>query len=95
MPVHKPAGCGSSFGPAPRCSRLACSPRTTAARTPPSAGGRIVGVPVALLLLHDLRETYVTAHAAEIACVILGQAAKAERDAELVATAEQGLEEAD
>jgi hypothetical protein len=28
-------------------------------------------------------------------CVILGQAAKAERDAELVATAEQGLEEAD
>lgn len=49
----------------------------------------------ALLLLHDLRETYVTAHAAEIAWVILGQAAKAARDAELVATAEQGIEEAE
>jgi hypothetical protein len=66
-----------------------CGPDTTV------SGGRIVGVPVALLLLHDLRETYVTAHAAEIACVILGQAAKATRDAELVATAEQGLEEAE
>ena len=32
---------------------------------------------------------------AEIAWVILGQAAKAARDAELVTTAEQGLEEAE
>ena len=49
----------------------------------------------AILLLHDLRDTYVSAHEAEIAWVILGQAARAARDAELVTTAEQGLEEAE
>jgi hypothetical protein len=49
----------------------------------------------AMLLLHDLRETYVSAHEAEIAWVILRQAAKAARDADLVTTSEQGLEEAE
>jgi hypothetical protein len=49
----------------------------------------------AMLLLHDLRETYVSAHGAEIAWVILRQAAKAARDADLVTTSEQGLEEAE
>jgi hypothetical protein len=48
-----------------------------------------------MLLLHDLRETYVSAHDAEIAWVMLRQAAKAARDTELVATAEEGLEEAE
>jgi hypothetical protein len=48
-----------------------------------------------MLLLHDLRETYASAHDAEIAWVILSQAAKAARDTELVATAEEGLEEAE
>jgi hypothetical protein len=48
-----------------------------------------------ILLLHDLREAYVLAHGAEIAWVTLRQAAKAARDAELVATADEGLEEAE
>jgi hypothetical protein len=48
-----------------------------------------------MLLLHDLREAYLSAHRAEIAWVTLGQAAKAARDADLVATAGEGLEEAE
>ena len=49
----------------------------------------------AMLLLHDLRESYVSAHEAEIAWVMLRQAAKASRDTQLVATADEGLEEAE
>ncbi len=49
----------------------------------------------AMLLLHDLRETYGSAHEAEIAWVILGQAAKAARDTDLVTTVAEGLEEAE
>jgi hypothetical protein len=73
---------GRSPGPLERVRRL--SSELLAGRPEP-----------AMLLLHDLRETYVSAHEAEIAWVILGQAAKAARDAELVTTAEQGLEEAE
>lgn len=43
-----------------------------------------------LLLLHDLRRLYVAAHEAEVAWVVLLQGAKAARDAELVAAAEDG-----
>ncbi|HEX3289820.1 MAG TPA: hypothetical protein VHR46_00400 [Gaiella sp.] len=48
-----------------------------------------------MLLLHDLREAYLSAHGAEIAWVTLRQAAKAARDTELVAAADEGLEEAE
>jgi hypothetical protein len=48
-----------------------------------------------MLLLEDLRGAYLSAHGAEVAWVILGQAARAARDAELLATAETGVEEAE
>jgi len=73
---------GGSPGPLERARRL--SSELLAGRPEP-----------AMLLLHDLRETYVSAHDAEIAWVMLRQAAKAARDTELVATAEEGLEEAE
>jgi hypothetical protein len=47
------------------------------------------------LLLDDLRDAYVAAHGAEIAWVILRQAAEAARDTDLVRVAETGLEEAE
>jgi hypothetical protein len=46
-----------------------------------------------LLLLGDLRALYATAQEAEIRWVILGQGAKAARDAELVACVESCLED--
>ena len=73
---------GGSPGPLERARRL--SSELLAGRPEP-----------AMLLLHDLRETYVSAHDAEIAWVRLRQAAKAARDTALVATAEEGLEEAE
>ena len=48
-----------------------------------------------MLLLHDLRDAYLSAHAAEVAWVMLGQAAKAARDTDLAGTAESGVEEAE
>jgi hypothetical protein len=47
------------------------------------------------MLLADLRDLYLVAHRAELAWVILLQAARAARDAELVAAADQGREEAE
>lgn len=48
-----------------------------------------------MLLLADLRDLYLVAHRAELAWVILLQAALAARDAELVAAARRGGEEAE
>lgn len=47
------------------------------------------------MLLDDLRELYLSAHRAELAWVILSQAAKAARDSELVAVAHTGQQEAE
>lgn len=61
------------------------------------AGAEILGRHEAsgLLLLSDLRHLYVLAHRAELAWVVLLQVARALRDAELVAAATQGREEAE
>jgi hypothetical protein len=48
-----------------------------------------------LLLFDQLRELYPTTHRAELAWVVLEQGAKAARDAELVAAAQKGREEAE
>jgi hypothetical protein len=48
-----------------------------------------------LVLLHDLRTLYLAAQEAEIAWVILGQAAKAARDPELIEVVEQCHEKAE
>jgi hypothetical protein len=48
-----------------------------------------------MLLLDDLRGLYVAAHRAELAWVVLEQGAKASRDAELLAAARRGREEAE
>ncbi|HEU5206369.1 MAG TPA: hypothetical protein VFT94_02055 [Gaiellaceae bacterium] len=48
-----------------------------------------------MLLLEDLRGLYLTAHRAELAWVVLEQAAKAARDVELLASARKGREEAE
>ncbi|HEU4424213.1 MAG TPA: hypothetical protein VFR67_16910 [Pilimelia sp.] len=47
-----------------------------------------------LLLLRDLRQLYLTAHDAEITWVMLAQAARAVRDAELIDLARECCEEA-
>ena len=51
--------------------------------------------PAGQLLLDDLRGLYLTMHEAELAWAILVQAAKSARDAELLAAAEKGREEAE
>jgi hypothetical protein len=51
--------------------------------------------PAGLLLLRDLRELYLAAQDSELAWVVLLQAAKAARDADLVEVAEACHEEAD
>jgi hypothetical protein len=48
-----------------------------------------------LLLFDQLRELYLTTHRAELAWVVLEQGAKAARDAELLAAAQKGREEAE
>jgi hypothetical protein len=48
-----------------------------------------------MLLFDDLRGLYLTAHRAELAWVVLEQGAKAARDAELLAAAKKGREEAE
>lgn len=48
-----------------------------------------------MLLLDDLRRLYLAAHEAELAWAVLEQAAKAARDAELLAAAQKGREEAE
>jgi hypothetical protein len=48
-----------------------------------------------LLLLSDLRDLYLLAHRAELAWVVLLQVARAARDADLVAAATEGCEEAE
>lgn len=48
-----------------------------------------------MMLLEDLQELYLVAHRAELAWTILVQAAKAARDAELLAAAQDGREEAE
>jgi hypothetical protein len=48
-----------------------------------------------MLLLEDLRGLYPEAHRAELAWVVLEQGAKAARDAELLAAAKKGREEAE
>ena len=48
-----------------------------------------------MLLLRDLRELWLTAQAAEIAWVILAQGAQAARDADLLAVATAGHDEAE
>jgi hypothetical protein len=47
------------------------------------------------MLLEDLRDLYLSAHDAELAWVILSQAAKAAHDAELVSVAQVGQQEAE
>lgn len=48
-----------------------------------------------MLLLDNLRALYLTAHRAELAWLVLEQAAKAARDTELLAAANKGREEAE
>jgi hypothetical protein len=48
-----------------------------------------------VLLVHDLEELYLFAHRAELAWVVLLQAARAARDSELVAASQAGREEAE
>jgi len=48
-----------------------------------------------MLLLDDLRDVYLTAHRAELAWVVLLQAARAARDDDLVEAAKAGREEAE
>ena len=48
-----------------------------------------------LALLHDLRDTYVTAHRAEIAWIVLQQSAKAARASDLLPVVGVGAEEAE
>jgi len=48
-----------------------------------------------MLLFDDLRGLYPTAHRGELAWVVLEQGAKAARDAELIAAAKKGREEAE
>ena len=87
----------------PQARRYSASERNPVDPTPPAlervrrfTSEMLAGRPEpGMLLLHDLREAYLTAHGAEIAWVTLRQAAKAARDTELVATAEEGLEEAE
>jgi hypothetical protein len=49
----------------------------------------------AMLLFEDLRGLYLTTHRAELAWVVLEQGAKAARDADLLAAAHKGREEAE
>jgi hypothetical protein len=55
------------------------------------SGEKATGV----LLLHDLRDVYLAAQRAELAWVVLLQASRAARDADLVAACQEGREEAE
>lgn len=87
----------------PHARRYAAAERNDVESTPPAlervrrfTSEVLSGRPEpGMLLLRDLREAYLSAHHAEIAWVMLRQAAKAARDPELVATADGALEEAE
>ena len=60
------------------------------------AGAAVAHEPATgLALLNDLRDTYVSAHRAEVSWIVLQQAAKAARDGELLAVVGTCVEEAE
>ncbi|HEX6656682.1 MAG TPA: hypothetical protein VF065_01295 [Ilumatobacter sp.] len=60
------------------------------------AGSAVAHIPATgLALLNDLRDTYVSAHRAEVSWIVLQQAARAARDGELLAVVGTCVEEAE